>query len=283
MSYNYWNHFKKTTPKPVEDGIKARSRRGDFGEGWVAKSWIEVLESSGRSNRLRRGKRYARKGQVREYHVEEGKVRAEVQGSRSDPYVVEIELEAFSHETWEQIIEEMKSVPLFYTAFSTSTVPIEFKDLLEELELDLVPSSLDDLQTSCSCPDIANPCKHIAAVYYLLGEAFDEDPFLLFQIRGKGREELLEDLPSCDQEKERNSDPSVKPDFDPSLDTSSDCFWAPGRREDEKESEGAGAGTSSKVECAVLKLLGPPKFLPKAKKYRQSLEKAYKMVSERQN
>ena len=53
------------------------------------------------------------------------------------------------------------------------------------------PERLKDLKTDCSCPDWSNPCKHIAAVYYLLGEEFDRDPFLIFKLRGMSREELL--------------------------------------------------------------------------------------------
>lgn len=272
MGGNYWRHFKKTTPKPVKDGIKARSRRGDFGESWVGKSWIEVLESFGRSNRLRRGKRYARKGQVCEYKIEKGKVSAQVQGSRSEPYKVEIELDPFTQEDWKQIEEEIKSIPLYYAAFKAGKVPVDFREIMNENGFSLTPESPDDLTTRCSCPDIANPCKHIAAVYYLLGEAFDENPFLLLKIRGRTREELLKVVSS--HQRKTTSPPQPQPD--PPPDTSPDKFWKPSQDMTETSS----TLRQAPVQNAILKLLGPPQFLPQTKKYRRSLREAYRIASE---
>jgi len=60
----------------------------------------------------------------------------------------------------------------------------------------LFPERRGDLRTACSCPDPANPCKHVAAVYYLLGEEFDRDPFLVVRLRGLERDDLLRRLGS---------------------------------------------------------------------------------------
>jgi uncharacterized Zn finger protein len=51
-----------------------------------------------------------------------------------------------------------------------------------------------DLRTRCSCPDTANPCKHIAAVFYLLAESFDLDPFRMIEWRGRDRDRLVGEL-----------------------------------------------------------------------------------------
>ncbi len=271
----YWRNFEYTTPKPVEDGIKARTRRGKFGESRIGKRWIEVLESFGKSNRLERGRRYARKGQVREVNIDRGQVTAEVQGSRSDPYMVSIELEPYSERTWEEVIDEISSVPLYYAAFSSGSVPEEFIEVLSHHDLALTPKQPGELNTHCSCPDSANPCKHIAAVYYLLGEAFDEDPFQLIKIRGKTREELLESL-SVNVKTRKAEEPSPQTPETP-MDTDPDKFWKPGAEPpsiDEVNLPGQIQG-----EPAILKLLGVPQFLPKSKKYRRSLKKAYRLVS----
>jgi len=270
---SYWRSFPKTTPKPVKDGIKAKSRRGDFGESWVGKEWIEVLKSFGRSNRLTRGKRYARKGQVRDFQVEKGEVTAQVQGSRSSPYSVSIELPPYPESAWEEIVEEISSVPLYYSAFSSGQVPEDFKGVLSELDLSLPPENSKELSTRCSCPDSANPCKHIAAVYYLLGEAFDEDPFQLIKIRGRTREELLNAISASGGGPEEETAPSPEPDRP--LDTTPERFWRPGPELPPAE----GGEGESKVDPTVLKLLGPPQFLPDSKKYRRSLRKAYEIVS----
>jgi uncharacterized Zn finger protein len=266
---NFWRNFERTVPRPVEDGIKARAQRGDFGETWIGREWVKVLESFGWSNRLARGRRYARRGQVVDYRVGVGKVTAKVQGSRKMPYKVTIQLKPFSKGTWKRVQEEISAIPIYYAAFSAGRVPAEFYQLLSGMDLALLPQSSKELETSCSCPDWANPCKHIAAVCYLLGEAFDEDPFLLFKIRGISREELLESLA-----KERSGgrvpeEEPIPPDISP------ERFWKPGDTLSGVEIN----PTAPKVESAILRLLGYPKFLPRGKRYRQGLDQAYRLAS----
>jgi hypothetical protein len=70
-------------------------------------------------------------------------------------------------------------------------MPADIEEIFEELGLSLYPKNEQDLVTGCTCPDTANPCKHLAAVYLLLGEEFDRDPFLLFTMRGMRRDKLL--------------------------------------------------------------------------------------------
>lgn len=66
------------------------------------------------------------------------------------------------------------------------------KRTFAKVRVNLFPTSRNDVETECSCPDWSNPCKHIAAVYLLLGEQFDADPFLLFRLRGKDKNEIME-------------------------------------------------------------------------------------------
>lgn len=265
----FWQEFERTVPRPVQDGIKARTRRGDFGETPMGREWVEVLESFGWSNRLARGRSYARRGQVVDYRVGVGKVTARVQGSRKRPYKVTIQLEPFSKPTWKKIREEISHVPIYYAAFSAGRVPAEFHQLMSEMDLALLPQSSKELETACSCPDWANPCKHIAAVCYLLGEALDEDPFLLFQIRGISREELLEGLA---EEGEGGRIPEEEP-ISPAI--SPERFWEPGEALSGVEINPG----PPKVESAILKLLGYPKFLPRGKRFRQGLDEAYRLAS----
>ena len=66
MSYHFYNYFERTTPLQTDEGIKARSKRGDFAKHWWAERWIKALERLVDSGRLSRGRAYARKGQVLE-------------------------------------------------------------------------------------------------------------------------------------------------------------------------------------------------------------------------
>lgn len=265
----FWQEFERTAPRPVKDGIKARTQRGTFGETPIGREWVKVLESFGWSNRLARGRSYARRGQVVDYRVKRGEVTAKVQGSRKTPYKVTIRLEPFSKGTWKRVQEEISAIPIYYAEISAGRVPAEFHQLLAGMGLALLPQSLRELKTACSCPDWANPCKHIAAVCYLLGEAFDEDPFLLFKIRGISREELLESLAK------EGSGGGIPEEEQISLAISPERFWNPGEALSQIEIN----PTPPKVESAILKLLGYPKFLPRGKRCRQGLDEAYRLAS----
>jgi uncharacterized Zn finger protein len=175
-------------------GIKAQSRAGDFGKSWWARRWQAVLDNFHLGGRLARGRTYARSGQVLNIDVEPGAVRARVQGSRPRPYDVRIGVTVLSDRQWAHLVEVLSGQALFVAKLLAGEMPQDIEEVFQKARLSLFPAKRGDLRTNCSCPDEANPCKHIAAVYYLLGEEFDRDPFLLFKLRGLGREELLAKL-----------------------------------------------------------------------------------------
>jgi len=185
---------KKTTPRRVEDGIAARNQRGSFASQWWAKRWIQALEAFGWDSRLARGRAYARKGQVVDYQVAPGCVTARVQGSRPRPYGVTIALNRLDDAAWDSVVTCMAERASFAARLLAGEMPQDIEEAFTAAGQSLMPQQARDLQTKCSCPDSANPCKHIAAVYYILAEAFDQDPFLIFQLRGRSRENLLEAL-----------------------------------------------------------------------------------------
>lgn len=140
---------------------------------------------------MTRGKSYARKGQVTSIKIEPGLVRAKVQGSNPKPYSVTIKVRTLTGSAWEHLAEKLALKPIFAAKLLAGEMPGDIDSVFEELGLSLFPETLDDLETDCSCPDWSNPCKHIAAVYYLLGEEFDRDPFLIFKLRGVDMDEFL--------------------------------------------------------------------------------------------
>jgi uncharacterized Zn finger protein len=192
MWYRGW--FPKSRPRQARGGIKAQTKRGAFGSSWWAKRWIAVLESFDIGARLGRGRSYARKGQVLSIDVDRGKVTAQVQGSRPRPYDVTIRVKTLSGAEWKKLAEALAGQALFAAKLLAGEMPQDIEQAFTGVGLSLFPEELGDLKTDCSCPDYSNPCKHIAAVYYLLGEEFDRDPFLLFKLRGLSREELVEQL-----------------------------------------------------------------------------------------
>lgn len=178
-------------PLPVRGGIQAQSKHGPFGERWWGKRWIAVLEGFGLGARLTRGRSYARRGQVTGIAVESSGVRATVQGSREDPYIVTMRMTPLTHAQWRVVTERISHTPRFLAMLLNGEMPDDIEIAFHEAGCELFPKSVRDVHTTCSCPDASNPCKHVAAVYYLIGEEFDRDPFLLFALRGFTRDALL--------------------------------------------------------------------------------------------
>lgn len=193
MSYfRDFSPYYPSQPLEVKGGIKASSRRGGFAEKWWGKRWIEVLEGFRIGARLERGRAYARRGQVLDLHIGPGEVSARVQGSRPRPYEATLHLKALSAAEWERVAAVLTERPAYIARLLAGEMPREIEEVFAQAGTSLFPVRHDDLRTECSCPDWSNPCKHIAAVYYLLAEAFDQDPFLLFRLRGLDREGLLQ-------------------------------------------------------------------------------------------
>jgi uncharacterized Zn finger protein len=194
-SADYWEGgYSSGPPREVQDGIKAKSQRGTFGASWWAQRWIGVLERFGWGTRLQRGRSYARRGQVASIAIAPGQVQAKVQGTRPTPYTVTLKIAPLRDAQWEQAIDAMAGQAIFAAKLLAGEMPQDIEQAFQAAGVALLPQSSRDITASCSCPDSANPCKHIAAVYYLLGERFDEDPFLIFQLRGRSREQVLDAL-----------------------------------------------------------------------------------------
>ncbi len=206
-----WNWYKTTTPKSVEGGIKAKSKKGAIASKWWSKKWIAALERFQIGARLNRGRAYARKGQVAELKIEKGMVTARVQGSRSGAYRIKIKLKTHSESVWKSIAEKVVEQPIFAAQLLGNEMPDEIETLFNPVKTPLFPKTHGDLETDCSCPDWSNPCKHIAAVYYLIAEALDSDPFLLFKLRGIEREEFLEMIRKCGGTEEIEEEPEIEP------------------------------------------------------------------------
>lgn len=210
----YHDYFP--APKPFKGGIKLQSQRGAIVQSWWAKRWLSILEGFGLGTRLARGKSYARSGRVLSIEIEEGRVTAEVQGSRDLPYSVEIAFNPLEKKDWKKLVAGMNGGAI--AKLLSNEMPQDIEESFQAAGLNLFPQSLSELHTDCSCPDWSNPCKHVASVYLLLGEEFDRDPFLSFKLRGISREALLEilDMESPHPESVAPSDP---------LDADREAFW----------------------------------------------------------
>jgi uncharacterized Zn finger protein len=186
-----WWEYESSGPIEVEGGVKARSKRGAIGEQWWSRRFIAVLESYGVGGRLQRGRAYARRGQVVEFHLTPGEVTARVQGSRPSPYQVSIMVRMLTPAQWRAVESRLASQALFRARLLAGEMPPEIEEVFASCGTPLFPASLSDLDMDCNCPDWEVPCKHLAAVCYVLAEAFDDDPFAMLAWRGQDRAELL--------------------------------------------------------------------------------------------
>lgn len=241
---------------------------------WGERFWA-VMESIGLARRLERGKRYARAERVLAVEIEPGLVTADVQGSRYEPYRAELGIRVFTDEEWERAVEALASQALFSAKLLAGEMPEDIEDAFAAIGLSLFPTSPSELRMSCSCPDGIVPCKHIAALHYVLADRLDEDPFLLFRWRGKSREMLLREL-----RKKRAAEASGRPaarSSASSLEESLEDFWRLG--------EGFDSITISveppAVSASLLKRLGLPSFWKPHPEIRGSLQRLYAKVTER--
>ncbi len=186
--------YPPSRPRAVEHGLKARSSRGAIGATWWSRRFLDVLESFAMGNRLTRGRTYARKGQVISLEVTPGEVRARVQGSRVRPYRVTIGVDRFSELVWAKAEIALSEQALPSAKLLAGEVPPELEQIITAAGAPLFPQNVRELAQHCTCPDREVPCKHLAATFYLLAEAFDADPFLMLRWRGRDREQLLDRL-----------------------------------------------------------------------------------------
>ena len=183
--------FPPRVPKqpPPEHGIKIQKA----GTTWWGQRWLDALREvlRGQPGRLERGKTYARAGRTHDLRVESGKVTARVTGSRSAPYEVRLQLSPIASDVWDAAIAAMAKKAQFSAELLAGQMPLEIDEVFRPLGASLFPRERAELETDCSCPDWGDPCKHVAATHYVLGEALDRDPFLLFELRGRTKEEVL--------------------------------------------------------------------------------------------
>lgn len=280
----WWSDYERTRPREVQGGVKARSKRGQIGQTWWAQRWSQALARIMDAGRLSRGRSYARRGQVLNIDEKGQVITARVQGSRQTPYKVKIVVEPISDKVWEQVLNVLADQAIFTAQLLAGEMPANIEEVFSAAETSLFPSSERELATQCSCPDWSNPCKHIAAVYFLLGEAFDNDPFMLFRLRGRTQEQILNGLRECRANMDEEDE-----EFDGlaaihTVDTASTTlpndvneFWGLGQSLDDFQVQPC----APEVHLGLLQRLGEPSFIPTNILLGSSLASTYQAVTER--
>lgn len=164
-----------------------------FGHTWWGKAWLDALENRALvdPNRLPRGRTYARQERVRHLEVEPGLISAYVEGT--ELYRSQLSVRPFSDEQWDRLLDVIVSRSAHAAALLTGELPPELDEAARQVGLELLPEA-GDLGPECSCPDWAEPCKHAAALCYVVADLIDADPFVLLLLRGRNRELILGEL-----------------------------------------------------------------------------------------
>ena len=161
---------------------------GDDGLGqqpWWVEQWMELINGYRFKKRLERAWGYAREGHVTSIRFEGRRVHARVQGTDEAPYKVKLWLDVLNDEDWGYVLEALAQKARWSAQLLAGIMPSDIERAFAASGKRLFPFKLQEVRSECTCPDKANPCKHISAVYFLMGDRFSEDPFVLFQLRGR--------------------------------------------------------------------------------------------------
>ncbi len=159
---------------------------------WWGKSWNLNLERyADYSNRIGRGRSYVRHGTVLDLQISPAQVKSLVQGSRSKPYTVIIQIKGIQKKIWQNMktacAGKLDSLP----ELLAGSFPKELSNIFMAQGRGLFPSP-KEIQFDCSCPDWAYMCKHVAATLYGIGARLDDDPSLFFKLRKVKIDDLIQ-------------------------------------------------------------------------------------------
>jgi uncharacterized Zn finger protein len=169
---------------------------------WWGKTFVAALEGFMEPGRLSRGRSYSGPNRLKTFELKKGKAIATVRGNvnpyfgvyKEPTYNTTITFQPISAADWKKVIATIGSQANFISKLLLNEIPENIEDCFKPLKLSLLPKGRKDCDSSCSCPDWGDPCKHVAGVYYRIAQEVEKDPFILFELRGISREELQAEL-----------------------------------------------------------------------------------------
>jgi uncharacterized Zn finger protein len=180
-------------PRRVRRGLRLARRDGVKATNAAARRWLAGMERTFGPEAMRAGWEYALSGQVVTLDLEEGQVRATVQGTAARPYTMSIRFETLPAPQWRRVVEAMAAEAVYAARLLHGELPAALETLEHQLDLQVLPPSQVPWSVDCTCPAAA-PCKHAAAVGYLVAERLEERPILAFKLRGADPDRLREQL-----------------------------------------------------------------------------------------
>lgn len=169
---------------------------------WWGHRFIESLEQFTDAGRLSRGRAYSRDNRILEWKMKNGKISAKIRGNANPYYGVyeepiyntEVSMTTFKSSQWQQALGTLTKKASFVSQLMLGEMPDHIEEVFSEQGLRLLPQRKSDFHIKCSCPDWGDPCKHGAGVCYRLANILDDDPLLLFELRGLDTTTLHQEL-----------------------------------------------------------------------------------------
>jgi uncharacterized Zn finger protein len=173
-----------------------------FAKTWWGERFLSALEAFTDRGRLERGRSYSTDNRIKQWLLKDGKVEAKLRGNvnayfgvyKEPTYKVSVQMVHLTEAQWKKIIQTLTQRASFIARLLLNEIPENIETVFADAGVHLLPKSYKDFKVSCDCPDYAVPCKHIAGVCYRLAGQLDQDPFLLFEMRGLASEKLLRQL-----------------------------------------------------------------------------------------
>jgi uncharacterized Zn finger protein len=255
-------------PLPVRGGIRAQGTRSSQSRSWWGRRWMLMLEGLRLGARLGRGRQYAVAGQIAALTLGEGAVSAVVQGGAPEPYRVTFTFRTLADGVRRDLTAVLGAHPAWLGRLLVNDLPVELEALFRDAGVPLFPERRGDWVCSCTCPDWAKPCKHAAAVLYLLGEAVEREPMLLLDLRGINRGDLI---PAVGDRPGGGATPPSPPVRALAPPADAAAFW--GDRWTPAETFGPPPGRT--VAAPLLTRLGPLPFWRGQERFREMVEQVY--------
>lgn len=252
---------------------------------WWARHWLRTLAQWLNAERLAQGKEYVEQGHPSKLKVSVGSVVAQIEGPALQPHQIHIEINTFDDKEWERALDAMFQQAGYAAQLLNGEMPPDIEVVFRSVGLSLFPGDRSELRSHCSCGSPIIPCEHVGAVYHLLAQRLEEDPFLLFRMRGRTREQVLAAFRTrraSHSQRERvrqgygQGEGADSANAPVPLPTDSHTFWKMGPEIEHVEVDVEPA----KVHMEVLKLLGIPSFVDK-ETLRENLPRVYQRVSQK--
>lgn len=187
--------------------------KNSYGNTWWGQQWLNSLSKIDNSNRLPRGKTYANKGAVTKIDVKSNQILASVQGSAPRPYKITIGIPTFSDNEKREILHIIQQNPLFLSQLLNRELPVELDDAIKKVGVHIFPKTWRSFDMKCSCPDYAVPCKHLAAVLYIVANEIDKNPFMVFEMHAFDLLKAMEQSGFSSEKEKMEKIPSVRDFF----------------------------------------------------------------------